>query len=347
MKQKRKLRVALIFGGESAERNVSINTATQIAMHLDKTQYTVTPLEILQDGTWTGDSKAIRAMAKVAKVTVSRSITQEFVVTRTKKSSIDLAFIAMHGPKGEDGTIQGLLELLHIPYTFSGVLASSLAMNKIKTQQLVSGSGIVCPAAIIVTKKELTASPRAVALLIRKLSKKVVIKPNRLGSSVGIQIIDSTSSKLLDVLRTTLRFDTEAVVQQFVKGREITAPVIGNEDPKALPLIEIVPTAKSSAFYDYTAKYAQGGSEHIIPAPILKSVGKKIQESALAVHRLVGCRGVSRSDFILTPAGKFYFLEINTIPGMTSTSLLPQSAEVSGIPFSKLLDTIIQLARKS
>lgn len=317
-----KLRVGVIYGGESAEREVSLHTAEQIRKFLDKNKYHVLPIEISKTGKWP---------AKVA--------------LKNLRQQIDLAFIAMHGSYGEDGTIQGLLEMLHVPYTFSGVLASSLAMDKLRTAQLVAANGVLTPRTLKATKAEWDRGSRKILPQIKKLSTTVVLKPNASGSSIGVQIVDR-NNLTSQLITKAFRKDRELLFQEYIVGKELTAPVLGNDQPQALPLIEIVPTLPEGQFYDYQAKYAAGGSEHIIPAPVSKRLYKQIQDTAVRAHAILGCRGVSRSDFIVTKDNKAYFLELNTIPGMTSTSLLPQSADVAGIPFPKLLDRIIKLAQE-
>ncbi len=321
MKHNKKIRVGVIYGGESPEHEVSVNTAGQVIKYLDKTKYTVLPIKISKRGQWPNKIN----LSNLAK-------------------KIDLAFIVLHGTYGEDGTIQGLLELLHIPYTFSGVLASSIAMNKYLTQELLVNSRTNFPKTVLLRKAAWQKDLARNRILLKKFGKKIVVKPNNLGSSVAVNIIANTPKQLKAALGRVFKHDREALVQEFIAGREITAPVLGNSSPRALPLIDIITKLSDGGFYDYKAKYATGGSEHIIPAKISKAVTKQIKEVAKLAHVTLGCRGVSRSDFVLSKNGKPYFLEINTIPGMTETSLYPQSAASAGIGFPELLDKIIQLS---
>ena len=312
---KRKLKVALIFGGTSREREISLQTARTIARYLNPEKYKVVSIEIPKG------------------------------VKRLFKEKIDVALLALHGPGGEDGTIQGMLELLKLPYTCSGVLASALAMDKARTKRLVVGAGVPVLPDLLIHKRDFTT--RALTPLLHGIKRggysKVVIKPNRLGSSIGITIA-SGSRAIANGIKEALKHDEEILIEPYIQGREITVPVLGNNDPVALPSVEIVPWRKST-FYDLKAKYEEGGSEHIIPAPLAKHEQIEVKNLALLAHKSLGCRGVTRSDFILNPEGKFYFLEINTIPGMTPMSLVPQSAENAGISFSKLLDELIKLAK--
>jgi len=249
------------------------------------------------------------------------------------KRKIDCAFIALHGPFGEDGRVQGMLELAGIPYTGSGVLASALAMEKAATKKILAGAGILMPGHIILKKDYQPAELKSVKL-------PVVVKPLGQGSSVGISIVEK-GEDLPGALKKSFRFEPSAMVEEFIPGREITAAVLGNKKPKVLPLIEIRP--KVSRFFDYRAKYEVGGSDEICPAPLPENLAEKIREAAVRAHRILDCRGVTRSDFILK-GDKPYFLEINTIPGMTKTSLVPQAAAKAGIPFPALLDELVKLA---
>ncbi len=320
--KKSKLVIGLIFGGRSAEREVSINTAAQIKRHLSPKKYKVLPIEISRSGKWPAGSNLLLLGRK-----------------------IDLAFIAMHGPYGEDGTIQGLMEMLNIPYTFSGVLASSLAMDKFRAQHFLNDFGILTPRSVLIGKTDPEGIQRSGRKNLGKFGAKLVVKPNRLGSSVGVHVISNNKAAIDKALTQVFRYDDQALAQEFIAGMEITAPILGNDRPRPLPVIEIVPKASASKFYDYKAKYAAGGSQHIIPARLPAALQKKVQAQAVTIHQALGCRGVSRSDFIVTKTGKIYFLETNTIPGMTATSLLPDSAAKIGIKFPDLLDRIIKLAR--
>lgn len=308
----KKIRVVVLYGGRSAEREISLVTGQQIIDNLDRKKYTVFPLEIPKKGnTW---------------------------VSALLAKKPDIVIPALHGSFGEDGTIQGMLEMMGIRYTFSGVLASSLAMDKYRLTQYLLSHGIKSPPGILINNLTISQFSN----FKREVGFPCVVKPNRLGSSVGITVNVRTPTELRRALKLAFQYDREVLAEKHIYGREITAAVLGNEKPRALPLIEIVP--KIGNFYNYESKYAAGGSEHIIPAPLSPQLTRKIQEIACRAHTLVGARGVSRSDFILrgtTP----YFLELNTIPGMTPTSLVPQSAQKAGLAFPKLLDQLIALAQ--
>ncbi|HEY2934500.1 MAG TPA: D-alanine--D-alanine ligase [Acidobacteriota bacterium] len=337
----RKLRVALFMGGQSEEREVSLNTGKMIARHLDKMKYEVLPLEIARDGRWLLDSAALREIEEAGQGSIDRALIRSISPASTVLDRrVDVVFLALHGPHGEDGTIQGMLELLGIPYTCSGVLASALAMDKFRMKAFARGLGVRVPADMLVTKARYQTDREEVLRQISELGNRAVIKPNQLGSSVATFIIDD-AGQFEGALMSVFELGQDALAEQFVKGTEITAPVLGNANPEALPLIEIIPNR--GAFYDYESKYAEGGSDHIIPAGIPEDLARQIQQQAVEIHLKLGCRGISRSDFILNGPDA-YFLEINTIPGMTATSLAPQSAQVAGYSFSEFLDRLIELA---
>ncbi|HEV8130755.1 MAG TPA: D-alanine--D-alanine ligase [Acidobacteriota bacterium] len=336
-----KLRVALFMGGRSEEREVSLNTGKMIARHLDKNKYEILPLEIDRDGKWLLDSPTLREIEAAGQAKIDAGLIRSVSPTvLARERSIDVVFLALHGPYGEDGTIQGMLELLGIPYTCSGVLASALAMDKFRMKAFVRGLGMRVAADTLVSPLDFERHRSAVLERIHSLGNKTVIKPNRLGSSVATFIVDD-SSQTERALLEVFRLDQDALVEEFIEGVEITAPVLGNGQPEALPLIEIVPNL--GKFYDYQSKYADGGSDHIIPARLSHELACHIQQQAIDVHLYLGCRGVTRSDFIVRDQ-EAYFLEINTIPGMTAVSLAPQSAQVAGYTFSQFLDKLIELA---
>ncbi len=256
----------------------------------------------------------------------------------TNGKKIDLVLPIVHGPYVEDGKLQGMLDMLGIPYVFSGTLTSALAMNKYKTKLIAKKAGLVIAKDIVVRKKYKTEK------IIKKLNLPVVVKPVELGSSVGINIA-KTEEELRNAIDDALKYGDEVLLEQFIKGRELTVAVMGNKSPKALPVIEIIP--KVSKFFDYKAKYETGGSEEVCPADISDEIRKKVQKYAVKIFKALNCRDLARIDFILSENdGRLYFLEINTIPGMTATSLAPQAAKVAGMEFSGFLDKIISGAMK-
>ncbi len=333
--------MALFMGGQSEEREVSLNTGKMIARHLDKSKYEVLPLEISRNGRWLLDSPTLREIEAAGQAKIDNSLIHSVSPTvAPAERSVDVVFLALHGPYGEDGTIQGMLDLLGIRYTCSGVLASALAMDKFRMKAFARGLGVRVAPDTLVSKSRFEKRRLEVLEEIQILGNKIVIKPNRLGSSVATFIIEGPA-KIEDALAAVFELGQDALVEQFIPGLEITVPVLGNGDPEALPLIEIVPNM--GEFYDYRSKYADGGSDHIIPARLSGSLTRQIQQQAVDIHCQLGCRGITRSDFIVQ-GDQAYFLEVNTIPGMTATSLAPQSAQVAGYSFSQFLDKLIELA---
>ncbi len=245
-----------------------------------------------------------------------------------RKHSIDFCFIALHGKYGEDGTVQGLCEMMQIPYSGSGVLASALSMNKAAAKTILKSCGV--PTADF----EVAVSPKHQT----RLSFPVVVKPVDGGSAIGVTIVKE-SSQLPPALRLALKHSESALIEKFVPGIEVTAPVLGD---RTLPIVEIVSTR---SFYDYQAKYAAGGSRHVLPARIPKKSESQIKNFALKAHQALGCRAFSRSDFIVAKNGKPYFLELNSVPGMTETSLFPESAKAAGYSFPKLILKMIELSQ--
>ena len=253
-------------------------------------------------------------------------------------ASIDVAFILLHGNYGEDGTVQGYLDLLGIPYQGTGVLGSALAMDKNMAKILYRLNGLPVAAWEMAEMMDRTNPER----LLETLQLPLVIKTIREGSSLGMSVARNLE-ELKDGICLAYDYDSQVMVEQFVEGREITVGVLGNDELTPLPLVEIIPGDEYS-FFDYTAKYKAGATREICPARVDDSVAIKAQELALTAHEVLQLRGYSRTDMILTSDGALYILETNTIPGMTPTSLLPQAAQEYGLSFTKLIDRLLQLA---
>jgi D-alanine-D-alanine ligase len=305
----KKITVALISGGVSSEREVSQKSGDQVNDALDNAKYNVVRYD--------------------PKTDLLRLVSDS--------PGIDAALIILHGQYGEDGTVQGLLDLLNIPYQGSGVLGSAIAMNKIASKQLYEQSGLPVPPYLVIRKGD-RVNPET---CIRMLGMPLVIKPVSGGSSIGVSIVRSEES-FREALKTAFAHDNSVLIESFIDGIEITGGVIGNEKLKALPIIEIVPDKKFE-FFDYTAKYTTGATKEICPARIDEALSLKAQTFAKMAHKALFCRGYSRTDMIL--AGKdIFILETNTIPGMTANSLLPIAAKTAGMSFSELLDRLIELS---
>ncbi|GKT07267.1 D-alanine--D-alanine ligase [Desulforhabdus sp. TSK] len=305
----KKLRVALLAGGKSAERDVSLKSGEQVFQALDKDRYEIFRYDPRDD---------LPRLAQEA-------------------ADIDVALIILHGRMGEDGTIQGFLESLGIPYQGSGILGSAIAINKILSKELYERAGLpVAPYAVL--ERDRPIDP---AEVVGRLGLPLVIKPEHEGSSIGLSIV-KTEAELPEALKEGWRYDRRCMVEKFIRGVEVTCGVLGNDTLQALPLIEIVP-GDAYEFFDYQAKYTPGATKEICPARISPALTERAQELARRAHQALFCRGYSRTDMIV--AGEdIYILETNTIPGMTATSLFPQAAAVAGISFSPLLDRLIELA---
>jgi D-alanine-D-alanine ligase len=343
-----KLRVAVLMGGTSSEREVSLSTGRMIAASLDPGRYDVVAIDTKDLIQLSPPSKQIEETRRQGDKETreeGKEVEGKDLIQNPKSQTQnhpDLVFIALHGRGGEDGAVQGLLEVLRLPYTGSGILASALAMDKAMSKRLFRGAGIPVGAEITLRRDYSLSMDALIAQIQDSLGGfPVFVKPNAEGSTVGGTLV-SSPAQLADALAHAFRYDNVILIERYLRGMEATVGVLGNAGStlQALPVIEIVP---KSEFYDYESKYAEGGSEHIIPARLTDAQTQQLQQIALRCHTLLGCRGMSRADFIVTPEGP-YVLEINTIPGMTPTSLLPQAAAHAGIPFPALLDHLIALA---
>jgi D-alanine-D-alanine ligase len=300
--------IALLAGGKSSERDVSLKSGDQVFQALDKRKYDVLRYD--------------------PKTDLGRLVADA--------SRIDAALIILHGPYGEDGTVQGLLELLDIPYQGAGVLGSALAMNKLAAKQLYDLWGLPMPAHVVIDSSKRPSSDA----LVQQLGLPLVIKPVTAGSSIGMSIVGDADD-LPSALTLGFEHDTQIIVEAYIDGVEITGAVLGNDDPRPLPLIEIIPD-QAHSFFDYEAKYTAGVTEEICPARIDTALTEKAQEYAVRAHKALYCTGYSRTDMIVR-GQEIFVLETNTIPGMTRTSLFPQAAQAAGISFSQLLDQLIEL----
>ena len=306
----KKLRLALLAGGKSGEREVSLAGARGVLAALDKEKYEVRQYDPAVD------------LARLAQ----------------DAAELDVAFILLHGPLGEDGSVQGFLDLLGLPYQGSGVLGSAMAMNKNMAKILYRQAGLRVAEWRMASPQDMI-DPASLAAGLRF---PVVVKPVAQGSSLGMSIVRDREG-LAAGLRQAFGYDKEVMVEEFIRGREITGGVLGNDSLQALPLVEIIPN-KEYAFFDYEAKYKAGASREICPADFSAEITGKAQDYAVRAHRALRLRGYSRTDMIVSEQGEVFVIETNTIPGMTPTSLLPQAALAAGFSFPQLLDLLIGLA---
>lgn len=307
------MHIGVLCGGLSEEREVSLRTGEAIYQGLIEKGYKATKYDVNKD-----------------------------FLYNIKPGDIDLAFIALHGKYGEDGTIQGFLEMLGIPYTGSDVLSSAIAMNKIMTKKVLTLANIPNAKFKTITKRQFAKEDKEVIIknIISDLPLPVVVKAPTQGSSIGVYFIHD-EKELIPAIEKAFKYDDEILIEEMVKGVELTISVLGNEDPIALPSIEIV---SKTGVYDYESKYTVGLSDHIIPARIPQDKEDLIKEIAIQTYLAIGCRGLARVDFIYTDNSQPIVLEVNTIPGMTETSLFPDAARAAGIEFSDLVDRLVKLA---
>ncbi len=345
MKSKKK--VFILMGGKSPEHEISLISGKEVVKNLDNNKFEVLPVIVSRDScTWklispnnlldAENPLDLKGTKKELQVKEAKNILSLKVLDEENNKPI--VFIAMHGPFGEDGTIQGMLELSDLKYTGSGVLASALGMDKIMFRKVLEKENIPIPKYIVLKKRE-----KLVNLKKRIGIYPYFVKPSNQGSSVGSSIAKNRK-QLQNAITEAFMYSESILIDEYLKGREVTCGLLGNDNPLALPLIEIIP--KKGNFFDYKSKYYAGGAEEIIPAKIPKTLSDKIQETSIKVHKILGCKGFSRVDFIIKDNKCPIVLEINTIPGLTPMSLLPKAAKAAGISYKKLLEKIIKYAEE-
>ena len=304
-------KIGVLMGGQSSEREVSLKTGEAVYRSLVRSGY---------------DAVAIDVSTNLSNVLAEQAI--------------EIAFLALHGPGGEDGAIQGFLETLGIPYTGSGVRASAIGMHKVVTKTALEAQGIPVPRGTVVWRGTAPALNRI--LTSCKLKLPIVVKPASQGSTIGVTIVRKPS-QWKEALRVAHRYDEEAMVEAFIPGHEVTLSLLGSADGTVtgLPAVEIV---APDGFYDFSAKYEKGRTQYLCPAPLSAAVSREIKALAIRTYQALGCNGAARVDFRITPKGKPYVLEINTVPGMTETSLLPMAAGKAGLSYDALTERILQSA---
>lgn len=344
-----KINVIVLAGGPSSEHDVSLKTASVIARHLQTDKYNVKIIKITKEGKWlppvtSPDLITGGVYDGVADFSGSGELRGELALMKKQEDgSENVVFIAMHGAYGEDGTVQGFLDLLRVPYTGSGVLGSALAMDKERSSQLFEFHGLKVLKFLVFERKELGNIGGIAERVSREIGLPAVVKPVSGGSSLGVKIVRDEGDLGEAILEVFIN-DERIMVQKYVKGKELTCAVLdegGASGPVALPPTEIRP--KNADFFDYKAKYALHGSEEITPPHLPDEIISEIQKIAVKAHSILGCYGFSRTDMILD-GETIYVLETNTIPGMTETSLYPQAARAAGIAFPDLLDRLVLAA---
>jgi D-alanine-D-alanine ligase len=302
-------KIGVLMGGFSSERDISVRSGLAIYQALQELGY---------------DSALIDVGKDIANV--------------LKKEKVKLAFLALHGGMGENGAMQGMLEVLGIPYTGSGILASALAMDKEVSKKLFMHHGLNVAPFVVVNKRSKQRGKKSDAQTQAfEFSFPRVVKPVAEGSSIGIRIVKE-ESEIAGALENAFTFGDRALVEKFIEGKEVHIGILGD---RVLGGVEVRPTLE---FYNYEAKYTSGLTEYVIPPEIDGAIYEKTKEMALTAHNALGCSGASRADFIIAPSGEPYILEVNTLPGMTGTSLLPKIAAHAGINFKELIEEIIKIA---
>jgi D-alanine-D-alanine ligase len=297
-------KIGVLMGGLSSERDVSLASGAAVLKALVDKGYDAVGIDIGRDAP-----------------------------EQVRKAGIGIAFNALHGKFGEDGAIQGLLEIMGIPCTGSGILASAMGMNKIVSKTLFKSYGLQVGPFLVVSRGDQNALRTAE----KEIGYPLVVKPSSEGSSVGVSLVHA-AGELEPAAKLAFQYDPEILIERYVKGMEVQVGILGE---RALGAIEIVP---KDVFYSYKAKYEKGGSDHFFPARVPQDVYQRTLDAGLLAHRALGCRGYSRVDFIIGHDGVSYILEVNTLPGMTATSLLPEIAQGAGITFPSLVEEIVRLA---
>lgn len=348
-----KLKIGVLFGGRSAEHEVSIVSATSVINALDKTKYEIVPIGIAKDGRWLSAVNVIQLLRDKSPIEMfpehvllpdprKQSLVNISGAFPQNAQKVDVIFPVIHGTFGEDGTIQGLFELADIPYVGAGVLGSAVGMDKVVAKQLLEQAGIPVAKGIAFLYSEYAKNEdRLIADIERKLKYPCFVKPPNQGSSVGISKAHDRR-ELIAAIHLAGEYDRKILVEKAVKNpREIELSVMGNDEPIVSLPGEIIP---SNEFYDYDAKYVDGKSDAHIPAKLPKSLIKKLQQTALKAYKVLDCAGMARVDFLVQKNGTIFLNEINTLPGFTSISMYPKMWEASGIPYKELLDRLIAYA---
>jgi D-alanine-D-alanine ligase len=335
-------RLVVLFGGRSAEHDVSRVTARHVCAAVDPDRYEVVPVGITRGGQWVLAEAAAKALLEGPAALPEAFDADGPAIEPTPVLASDGPTVVvplLHGPLGEDGTVQGLLELADVPYVGSGVLASAVAMDKAMAKQVLAASGF--PQARWLAFDEHEIGPGTPATIVEALGLPVFVKPANMGSSVGVSKA-KTVEAVREALAVALRYDEVVVVEEAVAGREIEVAVLGNEAPRASVPGEIVP---GNEFYDYEDKYVTDGARLVIPAPLPQTAADEVRRLAVGVFRALRCSGMARVDFFYEQAGRGLLVnEVNTIPGFTPISMYPKLWAASGVPYPALIDELVRLA---
>jgi D-alanine-D-alanine ligase len=335
--------VAIVFGGQSGEHEVSLMSSTNVLQAINREKYDVEMIGITKKGKWMIYTGPIEKIKTGEWEREKEFLIEDFSINHPLLKKIDVIFPVLHGPMGEDGTVQGLFELANLPYVGCGVLASAVGMDKIYTKMIYELEGLPQGKFLLVMKSKWEKQQKEIIEEIEgKLEYPIFIKPANMGSSVGITKAHN-KEELIVGIEEAGQYDRKILLEEFINCREIECAVLGNEEPEASILGEIIP---SNEFYDYKAKYFDdGGSRLLIPAPIDEKTTEKIRNLAIQAFKAIDGSGLARVDFFIEKTtGKIYINEINTLPGFTNISMYPKLWEKTGIPYRELIDKLIQLA---
>jgi len=335
-----KTKVALLFGGRSAEHDISLLSAASIYINLNRKLFDIFSFYINPDGLWKRVKSPLLSKEELIKDEFLSFLPWD-AQNKEAHDRVDIYFPVLHGPYGEDGTIQGLLEMADVPYVGSGVLSSAGCMDKGIARDIFKANGFPAVKHLILHEGIWRSGKKEI---LKKISEEfelpIFVKPANMGSSIGISKVDD-SGKTAEAVESALEFDRKVIVEQGVAGRELECSVLGNEDPQVSLPGEILP---SREFYDYRDKYIEGKTQFIIPAPLSPEISGAVQALALAAYKALECSGMARIDFFLEyKTDRIFLSEINTIPGFTEISMYPKLWEASGIPLPELLTTLIDL----
>jgi D-alanine-D-alanine ligase len=364
MTGKRRIRIGVLFGGRSGEHEISLRSALTVITALDRRRYDVVPIGIDRDGHWFLEADAISKLADATPslkalnangipitlnhspeaISAAKKTSRQHDFGQSHPGKLDVIFPVLHGTFGEDGTVQGLLELAGIPYVGAGVLGSAIGMDKDVQKRLLRESGVPVVRYAVVRDFDYRAAPARTRRLAADLGYPLYVKPNALGSSIGVRRVTGPK-ELMPAIREAFRYDRKVLLEAACEGRELECAVLGNDRPRASVVGEIIVRGEHR-FYSYESKYVDSEGAHIaVPADLPASVSRRIREMAIAAFRALELRGMARVDFLARPdLGEIFVNEVNTIPGFTSISMYPKLWEASGVALPRLVDRLVKLA---
>src|SRR5713226_8999348 len=356
------LRIGVIFGGRSGEHEVSVRSARSVIEAMDASKYEVVPIAITKTGNWLAPAVAAKLLPRGTQRRLSSRVLGQSKADAAiigdpsrrglarldsygKAEPLDVVFPVLHGTFGEDGTIQGLLEMAAVPFVGCGTLASACGMDKVTMKALFREAGLpICKYTWLLRSEFEDEPEKGLRRVVKQIGFPAFVRPANLGSSVGVSKASDKAS-LSRAIKLAARYDRKIIVEEAVDGREIECAVIGNDEPRASLPGEYVIHEESARFLDYREKYSSTGNvEFVVPARVSKAVAKRIQKMAVEAYKAIDASGLSRVDFFLKPEGELLVNEINTLPGLTDVSGFPKMWEASGVPFARVLDQLIELA---